>query len=57
LAIGENGYGGDDGPLIIVYEWPTFEIVSVLRGSAKRQNKWLTYKYASGSFCSASANS
>lgn len=31
--------------MIIVFEWPTFKIVSVLRGSVKRQYSWLTYRY------------
>jgi len=40
LAVGENC----SNPLIIVYKWPTFEIISVLKGSSKKQNNWLTYK-------------
>lgn len=41
IAVGENC----NNPLIIVYEWPTFEIVSVLKGSAQQQNNWLSYRY------------
>lgn len=41
LAVGENC----NNPLIIVYEWPTFKIISVLRGGTVRQNNWLIYRY------------
>lgn len=41
IAIGESC----TNPLIIIYEWPTFEVVSVLKGSAKKQINWLSYRY------------
>lgn len=35
-----------------MYEWPTFKVISVLKGSAKREIKWLTYRYDDRSvFC------
>eukprot|EP00102_Acyrthosiphon_pisum_P018896 XP_016656106.1 PREDICTED: cilia- and flagella-associated protein 44-like [Acyrthosiphon pisum] len=48
IAVGENC----SNPLIIVYEWPTFEIVSVLKGSAEQQNNWLSYSQNGEYLCS-----
>ncbi|XP_028044392.1 cilia- and flagella-associated protein 44-like [Rhopalosiphum maidis] len=48
IAVGENC----NNPLIIVYEWPTFEIVSVLEGSAKQQINCLSYSQNGDYLCS-----
>ncbi|VVC29555.1 WD40/YVTN repeat-like-containing domain,WD40-repeat-containing domain,WD40 repeat [Cinara cedri] len=48
LAIGENC----NDPLIIVYQWPTLKIVSVLKGSAKKKYNWLTYSQNGKYLCS-----
>ncbi|XP_022179157.1 uncharacterized protein LOC111039821 isoform X2 [Myzus persicae] len=48
IAVGENC----SNPLIIVYEWPTFEIVNVLKGSAEQQYNWLSYSQNGEYLCS-----
>ncbi|XP_025191573.1 uncharacterized protein LOC112591851 [Melanaphis sacchari] len=48
IAVGENC----TNPLIIVYEWPTFKIISVLKDSAKQQNNWLSYSQNGEYLCS-----
>ncbi|KAF0754182.1 cilia- and flagella-associated protein 44, partial [Aphis craccivora] len=48
IAVGENC----TSPLIIVYEWPTFKIISVLKGSAKQQINWLSYSQNGKYLCS-----
>ncbi|XP_050529600.1 cilia- and flagella-associated protein 44 isoform X1 [Daktulosphaira vitifoliae] len=48
ISVGENC----TNPLIIVYEWPTFEVISVLRGGTKQQYNWLTYSQNGKYLCS-----
>ncbi|KAK6640272.1 hypothetical protein RUM44_011958 [Polyplax serrata] len=48
IAIGEKG----ENPLIIIYEWPSFEIVAVLQGGTKTAYTYLNYSPDGELLCS-----
>ncbi|XP_050423055.1 cilia- and flagella-associated protein 44 [Adelges cooleyi] len=48
IAVGENC----SNPSIIVYEWPTFNVISVLKEGTKKRYNWLTYSKNGNYLCS-----